>query len=521
MMGLFLRKDLGKAMRTVASLEQGDLRGTEGASTSDELGQMATKLHHLAECLRDVVGADQVQWESVKANLVAARRLASLIENMDQKVIELDSNGHIRHCNKSASVFLEEHGKAVAKLEGHSLSEIHPAFAGANPEDPVPTAWMGKRCWKLEVQQVVDAKGEALGLIATLHDVTDGMFLEKSKVELQEAVRDIMRVVAVATEGNLTQRIGCSGNTETDRLGQGIDCLVENLAENMRDLAKQSSRLAEGAGKMSTSSGLMKTSALNTQEAAQDCATVVATVRKGMEMAKELANRLKVEIAHVSDSSLDVKKRALDAVQITKGAQGMVDELNTASKAVTDVTRMVADIARQTNMLALNAAVEAERAGDVGRGFAVVASEVKNLAQRTRSATEDIDNRLETMTGITKRVERVIQDLEISIAKIANLQQDVAQAIQVQTDATCHIAENVEGSFQSVQKVEDRLHSMEKAAGQSTETANAVCFHAKEIDLLSTHLATMVEKFHVGDGNPPAKDDIPGHAPGPTIRVMP
>ena len=104
---------------------------------------------------------------------------------------------------------------------------------------------------------------------------------------------------------------------------------------------------------------------------------------------------------------------------------------------------MITSIAEQTNLLALNATIEAARAGEAGKGFAVVATEVKDLAQETARATEDISRRVEAIQADTSGAVAAIEEITSVIARISDFQTTIASAVEEQTATTAEMSRSV------------------------------------------------------------------------------
>src|SRR4029079_181014 len=117
--------------------------------------------------------------------------------------------------------------------------------------------------------------------------------------------------------------------------------------------------------------------------------------------------------------------------------------LGESSTAIGNVVKVITSIAEQTNLLALNATIEAARAGDAGKGFAVVASEVKDLAQETARATEDISRRVDAIQSDTTNAVEAIAEISRIIAKINDYQVTIASAVEEQTATTGEMSRSV------------------------------------------------------------------------------
>ena len=150
---------------------------------------------------------------------------------------------------------------------------------------------------------------------------------------------------------------------------------------------------------------------------------IAQTNRSGAETSSVEANRISEELAVM-------KQRVQEMAQAAT-------ELGSESAAINAAVQMIAEVADQTNLLALNAAIEAARAGETGRGFAVVADEVRKLAERTKTATVEIEatvsrfkNQVEVMVNETKEANNLTADINEQMVSFRNSFSEFAQAAE-------------------------------------------------------------------------------------------
>ena len=203
-----------------------------------------------------------------------------------------------------------------------------------------------------------------------------------------------------------------------------------------------------------------------------------------------------------SASVIEVAKEIEKISETVKASAGQVSILQERVLAIGNIVNVIREIADQTNLLALNAAIEAARAGETGRGFAVVADEVRQLAQRTGTATgeiEDMINKVQEDTQATVlAMETTVPQVEtgLTLTKEAN---DLLDNIQAQAkDSLTKIREVVNATNIQVTTIADISHSMEEIADMSKQTNTSLqnnATAATSLENLSAELKAQVSYF--------------------------
>ena len=186
-------------------------------------------------------------------------------------------------------------------------------------------------------------------------------------------------------------------------------------------------------------------------------------------------------------------------MDIAEETNRTISKLGDSSNEIGEVVKVITSIADQTNLLALNATIEAARAGEAGKGFAVVANEVKELANQTARATEDISQKVETIQIDSKESVDAIQKISVVIEKINDISNSIAGAVEEQTATTNEIVRNISEASQGSNEISTNIVGVADAARETSKAAGEAQISAETLKKIGEDLSHIVGRFKYND----------------------
>ncbi len=324
-----------------------------------------------------------------------------------------------------------------------------------------------------EVAAVVDAARQGDFSARLSVDDKDGFVrdiaigLNQVSAVVEQSTADFAQAMQAVAAADLTRSVTGEYHGVFATLKSAINETVDRLSATVRTIQLTSADVGLAAREINMGANDLSK---RTEEQASSLEETAATT-------EQLAASVKAS-AQASRNAAAIADEAMKAAQnggaIAGQAVDAMARIETASTKISDIIRVIDDIAFQTNLLALNAAVEAARAGDAGKGFAVVASEVRTLAQRSSEAAKDISALISSSNTEVGEGVKLVRQAGDQLSQILSASQKVAATIAEISAASSEQANGIDEMSQAVAHLDEMTQQNAALSEQSAASAGSL-----------------------------------------------
>jgi methyl-accepting chemotaxis protein len=315
-------------------------------------------------------------------------------------------------------------------------------------------------------------------------------------------------------DGDLTHRIEVNGRNEIDEVGNWFNVFIGRIEEIVRRVAQHAETLGAAALELAHTASETADQAAKQQQQAERISTAMNEMSSAVQEISQTTQSAAVdarkaeETAHSGGQTVQTTVQTIgDLLTANQETSSRIEELGRSSDAIGRIVNVINEIAGQTNLLALNASIEAARAGEHGRGFAVVAGEVRRLAERTSSATKEIDVTVHAIQEGTKVAVEAMRSSMSHVQSGVDSARSAGKALtsiihgseSVQKMVTQIAAAATEQSY-STQSVSANVNEIATIIQQTAASSQQSVGACQQLSRLANELTGLVGSFKVSQG---------------------
>lgn len=349
-----------------------------------------------------------------------------------------------------------------------------------------------------------------------------GLILVKS---IAKPLKKLAEQSLKIAEGDYTIRCDYTAKDSIGLLNDSLNNMIDKTKLILSDISNASHTLASSSSELAAISEQMTSNTKDTTKMSDlvnknsiDVSTNMNSVSAAMEETSinmatvaTAAEEMSATISEISQNTERARYTTETAVNQSNDISNRIQSLHKAAQEINVVTTTIAAISSQTNLLALNATIEAARAGSSGKGFAVVANEIKELAQQTSNATENIKAKIFSIQDETKKTIEEITNISNVISEINMITNTISTAVEEQSVTTKDIAmninqassgvneinSNVANSASMTRSITSEMGKVRLSCNEMTISSETVQTSASDLSRLAETLNSLISKFKI------------------------
>jgi methyl-accepting chemotaxis protein len=464
---IFMRKSVVNRITSIAStteeVSKGNLDAEFAVTGQDELGSLSRYLGEMVSQIKD-----QLQYNK------------SVLEGIVVPLFVTDAHERLQFINKPLLDILglredEVKGRAVPDVfecdpEDDTCDAAHVISSGVAISGNFHYHRKDGTVFPLhfEASPLEDAEGDTVGAICVLIDLTREEN-DRKNIEVQQ---ENLLVVA----------------NEVTEVANKLNLASEALSEQMKSLARGVDTTADQTSQVATAMEEMNATVLEVAKNASETAD-----------ASNQANRVAADGGGVVGRTVD---EINSVAEITENLAEALASLSSRAENIGKVMAVINDIADQTNLLALNAAIEAARAGEAGRGFAVVADEVRKLAEKTMTATKEVEGAISLIQQSTTDVVREMDTVKERVVNTSGMAKEAGGVLDQIVEHSNSIADMVRGIATAAEQQSATSDEINNSVTHINDLSQEVLSGIREsnrgiqeVSEMAQHLSKLVAKF--------------------------